>query len=99
VDNQLIIFPTGVNIEFVVFPLKNPQQGIYGKLGGGNCNQGINNPSFQDMDKQNLVLKKDTGLFQQPTKILQDGQEVYENKCFGSIDNPPKGKSFNRSKK
>lgn len=73
-----------------VFPLKNPQPGIYGKLGGGNCNQGINNPSFQDMDKQSLVLKKDTGLFQQPTKVLHDGKEVYENKCFGSIDEPPK---------
>ena len=59
-----------------------------------NCNQGINNPSFQDMDKQNLVLKKETGLFQQPTKIIQQGKEVYENKCFGSIDNPPKGKTL-----
>ena len=75
-----------------MFPLKNPQPGIYGKLGGGNCNQGINNPSFQDMDKQSLVLKKDTGLFQQPTNVLHDGKEVYENKCFGSIDKPPKGK-------
>jgi len=73
-----------------VFPLKNPQPGIYGKLGGGNCNQGINNPSFQDMDKQSLVLKKHTGLFQQPTKVTHDGKEIYENKCFGSIDKPPK---------
>ena len=66
-------------------------EGVYGQLGGGNCNQGLYNPNWQDMDKQNLVLKKDSGLFQQPTKIIVDGKEVYENKCFGTIERPPKG--------
>ena len=33
-------------------------------LGGGNCNQGLWNPNWQDMDLQSFVLKKDGGYFQ-----------------------------------
>ena len=33
-------------------------------LGGGNCNQGLWNPNWQDMDLQSFVLKKNGGYFQ-----------------------------------
>ena len=33
-------------------------------LGGGNCNQGLWNPNWQDMDLQSFVLKSESSLFQ-----------------------------------
>ena len=69
-----------------VFPMKSSKAGVYGQLGAANCNQGINNPSYQDMDKQQVVLKKFTGLFQQPV-LMKDGK--YVNKCFGTADTTP----------
>jgi hypothetical protein len=67
------------------------KKGTYGRLGASTCNQGLYNPNWQDMDKQSLVLKKDTNLFQQPVKQT-DG--TYENKCFGSHDQPAKAGSI-----
>ncbi|CBY32818.1 unnamed protein product [Oikopleura dioica] len=69
-----------------VFPVKSSKAGVYGQLGAANCNQGINNPSYQDMDKQQVVLKKFTGLFKQPVQ-MKDGR--YVNKCFGTADTTP----------
>jgi polypeptide N-acetylgalactosaminyltransferase len=69
-----------------VFPVKSSKAGVYGQLGAANCNQGINNPSYQDMDKQQVVLKRFTGLFQQPV-LMKDGK--YVNKCFGTADSTP----------
>ena len=62
-----------------------------GRLGGSTCNQGLYNPSWQEMDKQSLVLKKDSNYFQQPVK-QEDGS--YINMCFGSHDKSPKRKYF-----
>ena len=39
-------------------------------LGGGNCNQGLWNPNWQDMDLQSFVLKKNGGYFQVYIDIL-----------------------------
>lgn len=63
------------------------KKNTYGRLGASTCNQGLYNPNWQDMDKQSLVIKKDSNLFQQPVK-MEDGS--YKNMCFGSNDQPPK---------
>lgn len=65
------------------------KKNTYGRLGASTCNQGLYNPNWQDMDKQSLVIKKDSNLFQQPVK-MEDGS--YKNMCFGSNDQPPKSK-------
>ena len=56
-------------------------------LGGGNCNQGLWNPNWQDMDIQSFVLKKDSNYFQQPVP-QSDG--TYKNLCWGAEKTEPK---------
>ena len=55
-------------------------------LGGGNCNQGLWNPNWQDMDLQSFVLKKDGGYFQ-VTLIFNPYWQSLENssKNFSEI--------------
>ena len=56
-------------------------------LGGGNCNQGLYNPNWQDMDLQSFVLKSDTNYFQQPVK---QANGRYVNYCWGAESKQPK---------
>jgi len=56
-------------------------------LGGGNCNQGLWNPNWQDMDIQSFVLKKDSNYFQQP---VPQGDGTYRNLCWGAEKTEPK---------
>jgi len=56
-------------------------------LGGGNCNQGLYNPNWQEMDLQSFVLKTETNYFQQPVKRSNGS---YKNLCWGAETKVPK---------